>query len=527
MIVIARALACLAGTPGIENGMNSYGFRIAARCMLWLGSGGSTAPVALKCLMALWLLLWMQPRLEGAENHPVFGPLYSEFSLTLDIGRRTEIAGSLLRFENIDTEKNWALSPILFHREDAQTDYEEFDFLYPILTFDRFGAERRLQLFQLLSWSGGNTQAEQPQRRFSLFPFYFQQRSSDPAKNYTALMPFYGHLQNRLFRDEVRFVLVPLYLQSRKKDVVTDNYLFPFFHLRHGDNLQGWQFWPLMGVETKGLTTRTNVADEIVSIGGHQKLFVAWPFFFHNKLGIGTTNELKQDVLLPLYSIQRSPARDSSSYLWPLGLTITEDREKKYREIGMPWPLVTFARGEGKTVNRVWPLFGEARNPILESDFYFWPVYKYNRATVDPLDRERLRIFFFLYSDITERNTQTKTALRRTDIWPLITARRDHNGNERVQFLAPLEPFLPNNKSIERNYSPVWSIWRSETNAQTGNSSQSFLWNLYRTDAATNSRKGSLLFGLFRYETSPKGTHWRLLGAPGSKSASTSVQSRQ
>ena len=63
---------------------------------------------------------------------------------------------------------------------------------------------------------------------------YFQQRSSDPALNYTAVVPFYGHLENRFFRDEISFVMFPLYVRSRKSDVVTDNYLFPFFHLRHG-----------------------------------------------------------------------------------------------------------------------------------------------------------------------------------------------------------------------------------------------------------------------------------------------------
>jgi hypothetical protein len=275
----------------------------------------------------------------------------------------------------------------------------------------------------------------------------------------------------------------------------------------------------LIGKERKDLTFRTNVVEEVEKIGGHEKLFVLWPLFFHNKLGLGTTNVQSQDVLLPFYSIQRSASRDSTTYLWPIGFTSTVDREKKYREWGSPWPLIVFARGEGKTVNRVWPLFGEARNPYLESDFYFWPLYKYNRATVDPLDRERSRILFFLYSDLTERNTQAKTAFRRTDLWPLFTARRDHDGKERFQLLAPLEPFLPNNKSIERNYAPVWSIWRSEKNPKSGERSESFLWNFYRAEATSTNRKCSLFFGLFRYQSDAAGQRWRVFGAPLSRPA--------
>ena len=68
-----------------------------------------------------------------------------------------------------------------------------------------------------------------PVKRFTLFPLYFQQRSPDPNENYTALVPFYGHLKNRLFRDEIFFVMFPIYSETRKRDVVTDNYLYPVF----------------------------------------------------------------------------------------------------------------------------------------------------------------------------------------------------------------------------------------------------------------------------------------------------------
>src|SRR5256885_8642599 len=65
----------------------------------------------------------------------------------------------------------------------------------------------RSQIFQLLNFSGGPTQLENTRDRFSLFPLYLQQRSSDPSQNYTAVVPFYGHLKNRFFRDEIFFVM--------------------------------------------------------------------------------------------------------------------------------------------------------------------------------------------------------------------------------------------------------------------------------------------------------------------------------
>jgi len=446
----------------------------------------------------------------GPEN----GPLVHRFPLTLSEGHRTEVLGPLLNYERREDQTQWGMPPFFSHTLDAGVDVEEFDLAYPFLTYDRFGTEYRFQIFQLFSFAGGVDQQEGNVRRFTLFPVYFRQRAADTNLNYTAVLPLYGRLRNRLFRDEIRFVMFPLYGQSRKKEVVTDNYVYPFFHLRHGGGVRGWQAWPLAGYEHKDVTSRTNSADELETVGGHNKFSLLWPMYFNQTLGLGTEILDRRQALLPFYSYQRSPQRNSTTAPWPIGFTITEDRVKKYREIGAPWPFVVFTRGEGKTANRFWPLFGHAKTPILEGDFYLWPLYKYNRAHAPPLDRERTRIVYFLYSDLIEKNEATGTAMQRTDLWPLFTAKHDHDGNERLQLLAPLEPFFPNNKSIERNYSPLWSLWRSERNAKTGAASQSFLWNLYRCDATPKTRKCSLLFGLFQYQSSLEGKRLRMFFVP-------------
>src|SRR5258705_2030321 len=100
------------------------------------------------------------------------------------------------------------------YRLDKGTDSAEFDFLYPLFTYDRFGSEYRIQLIQLISFAGCQNQQESSQRRFTLFPIYFQQRSSDPALNYTAVLPLYGRMQKRWFRYELNFVMLPLYLPT-------------------------------------------------------------------------------------------------------------------------------------------------------------------------------------------------------------------------------------------------------------------------------------------------------------------------
>jgi hypothetical protein len=445
------------------------------------------------------------------------GLLFDKFELTLDPGHRTEALGPLFYDEHKESQRTWALPPLLSSTHDPEVELKEFNILYPVLSYDRYGDQYRWQLFQLLSFAGGPTQQEKDRNRITLFPIYFQQRSSDPSQNYTAVVPFYGHLQNRLFRDDIFFVMFPLYSETRKGAVVTDNYLYPFFHLRHGPGLEGWQFWPLAGHEHKEITTRTNAFHEVETVPGHDKVFALWPIYFNQHTGLGTTNPVWEKGLLPAYSKTRSPQRDATTVLWPF-FTRVDDREKKYREWDAPWPLVEMAHGEGKTTTRVWPFYSHASTTNRENDFYLWPVYRHVHIHAAPLERQRTRILFFLYSDSADKSTETGQSRCRVDLWPLFTHRRDLNGNSRLQVLAVIEPFVPENPNIEREYAPVYSFWRSEKNPQTGATSQSLLWNLYRRETAPDHKKVSLLFGLYRHQSDARGTRTRLFYIPLGKS---------
>jgi hypothetical protein len=501
-------------------------------CSLWRPA---PRPGGLRCLSGAaniwpWLLClpllacgWLSAR---AADGLSAGPLYDRFYLTLSPGERTEAAGPLFYKEQAETQRTWAVPPLISLATDEAAEMKEFDLLYPLLTYDRYGSQYRWQLFQLFSLAGGPSSTETGRNRFTIFPLYFQQRSSDPGENYTAVFPFYGRLKHRLFRDEIYFVMFPIFGESVKKGVVTDNYVYPLFHLRHGPGLKGWQFWPLLGHEHKDVTTITNGFNDQVVVPGHDSLFVLWPIFFNDHLGTGTTNQVWQQGALPLYSFERSKLRDSTTIIWPF-FSRTDDREKKYREWDAPWPLVEYARGEGKTTTRVWPFFSQAHTPTLQDDFYLWPIYKFNRAQLPPLDRTRVRIAFFLYSDTIDRNTETKADSRRTYLWPFFLKRRDFIGNTRLQVFAPLEPFVQGSHKIERDYSPLWSVWRQETSPRRGTASQSLLWNLYRRDLAPGRKKVSLFFGLFQYQSGPEGARTRLFYIPLGEHGSAAKHSRR
>jgi hypothetical protein len=248
---------------------------------------------------------------------------------------------------------------------------------------------------------------------------------------------------------------------------------------------------------------------DVRPIGGYDKLFAVWPFYFKTLAGLGTTNPADSTTVVPFYSQTRAPSRDETSYGFPIGFNAIHDREQNYVEHDFIWPLFVWAHGS-KTVTRYFPLYSHAQHNGLQSDFYGFFLYKYNRLMAPPLDRHRTRILYCLYSDTVERNTESHDFKRRVDFWPFYSYRRDLNGNQRTQVLAILEPIFPNNRTIAREYSPFWSLWKAEKNARTGATSQSLLWNLYRHESIGQSKKASLLFGLFQYQSTPDGGRWRM-----------------
>ncbi|MGO8699818.1 MAG: hypothetical protein ACLQVY_19120 [Limisphaerales bacterium] len=446
--------------------------------------------------------------LAAGQDETAAGPAYARFSLTLAPGWREEALGPLYYFQTSGEQEQWALPPFFCRTRTGGVDWSEWEVFYPLLDYRRFGTEYRLEIGQLISFNGGESANKEQTRRFTVFPFYFRQSSSNTDLNYTAVAPFYGHLRNRLFRDDIQFFLFPLFSETRKKDRVVDNYLYPIFDRRHGNQMSGWQVWPLIGTERKTPLPETEQAVPDTE-GGHENFFLLWPFYFNNRSGLGTTNASANRTWVPFFSWTRSPPRDETSYGWPFGYCVIHDRAKDYREYDVLWPLFVQARGS-KTVHRYFPFYSRAHNQDLESDFYAWPIYKFNRLESPPLERRRTRILFFVYSDTIEENKQTKHNKRRIDFWPFFSYHGDPDGNRQWQALAVLEPFFPNNRSIPREYSQVWSLWRAERNSQTDVSSESLLWNLYRHEETPHSKKTSLFFGLFQYQSTPDGGSWRV-----------------
>lgn len=478
--------------------------------------------------IALWVVLagWgahaATPPEVVSEAPLQVGPLFTQFPTVWESGRKTEILGPLAMWEQTADERNWGVYPLMSYQALPIVEVEELDILYPLFTWRKQGTESRWQFLQFLNFAGASYQSEDPVVRRTVFPFYFEQKSRSGTNDYIAVLPFYGHARNRMFRDEFNFYMFPLYLESRKGELVTRNYVMPFVHTRHGPGWDGWQVWPLFGWERKEIGWTTNhLGDRVVSPGGG-KVFALWPFFFDEKVRLGTSQATTNFAILPFYSRQRGTNLHQTSVLWPF-FSRTEDRSKGFVEWGAPWPFIGWADSTNKIARRFFPFYGVAKAPGVESRLVMWPFYTHRKVENGAMRRDRWRTAFFLYDDVRLQSKEDGRYRREQALWPFFVWKRDLDGRERLQVLELFETFFRNRESVQRSYSPLWALYRCENNPNTGCSSQSVLWNLHRRDVSPSQVRTSSLFGLIQtLRGEDDRLHWRWLWIPNAHFRETS-----
>lgn len=486
-----------------------------------------------------WILLFaaVVSHPARAEDWLEAGPFMSSFPTLWEPGWRQQGLGPLAWWQETSDTVSAGISPLFSSSSTPSLDREQFDLLYPVLTWRRTGQESRWQVAQVFNWVSTGQQDETDRYiHRTVFPFYFQQKSVSGTNDYLAVFPFYGHLRNRLFRDESEFILFPLYSKTRKRDVVTRNYVYPFFHRREGPGLTGWQFWPLYGTQHKVETLGKDMFGDPLVSPAAESWFALWPLFGYQRASVVTTNErVNQPRLspfaspfsptrdrttfeslqaLPFVALLRSPERDQTTYLWPL-FTRTEDRKNQFVEWGAPWPFIGWANGEGKTSRRVWPFYGRIQSGKSRREFVGWPFYTHRHQEDTAFERDRWTSGFILFDNNIIRSRETGEYRQQTGLWPFFHWAHDTSGRERLHVLAIAENIVKNREAVERNYSPVWSLYHSERDPARGLASQSVLWNFFRRDVSTNEVRTSSLFGLVQTARKTDGDrHWRLLWLP-------------
>jgi len=391
------------------------------------------------------------------------------------------LLGPLFTYDRKENEREYGLRPFYFHAEDPDQGIGYSEYLYPVAVYKSEPDQSFFDGLHLFTYDFG-AREEGSDNEFTLFPFLFY-GESETRGDYFALFPVGGKIYERFGRDEIRFALFPLYGRTRKAETQITNVLWPIFARIRGERESGLKFWPLYGSSDKE--------------GVYRKRFYLWPIVFRYDLKLDTDNPMRRRMVFPLYVAEESPQLTSRTYLWPF-FSHREDRRRDYEEWNFPWPLFRVARGEFKESRRFLPFYANERTGSFRKRWYLWPIYKIEELQTEVIERRRDRVLFFLYSNLEETVLEEGTPRKkRVDLWPLFFY-RSSRGVSYFQTLALAEPFFPENQGIERNWSPLWSLYQRKWDKH-GNEISSLFWNLYwkerRGDALSME-----LFPLFRYQ---------------------------
>ena len=440
-------------------------------------------------ILLFLLLLTASPTWAGDATVFTLWPLVDYRASTASSYRSLHLFGPLVKFETKADETELALRPFIYRAtDDAGTAQTEV--LYPLYVERSQPGTSFFDVFHLLNVDFGERE-KGSSNQFYLFPFLFY--GEDPEQGrYAAFFPFGGTLYNWFGRDRITFAMFPLYGQTERGTTTTDNILWPFFSRVSGEKESGFAFWPIYGQSQKE--------------GVYSKKFFLWPIFFDEELALDSGNPLSRFAVLPFWMEQESRNYSQRTVFWPF-FSWTQDRAKEYEQWDAPWPLVRVTQGTSRHGLRLLPLYADETVEARRKRWFLWPVYQIEDVNTELIVRQRHRILFFLYSDLAERKLDTGVEKRKIDFWPLFGYQRE-NGVSQFNALALLDAFFPNNKAIERSWSPLWRLYQQRWDEQ-GNLVISILWNLYWHERQGN-QLALELFPLFDYRRGLEETRLRL-----------------
>ena len=353
------------------------------------------------------------------------------------------------------------------------------DYLWPLYMRKGFKDETAGQL--LFFGYSQDFSPETDRHRNWVLPFYFQ--GTDAAgEDYFALFPLGGTIHEFLGRDRIWFALFPLYAESEINEVHTTSVLWPIGSKTTGEGIDRFRVWPLYG--------RSSLEGEF------EKQFVLWPFYN----SVRYTNERNPGggfVLIPFYGHVVTERGEDQWWLPPF---FRYSRGEGQRMIHAPYPFIQWSDGE---VYRryFWPLYGRKVSGNLTRQFWCWPVAWASRVRRVDYDQRLVSVLpVFQYEakaakQATESNEPGEVFERYWKVWPLMSWERNQEDSRfRMLELWPLR----NTAGIERNWAPLWTLYRREQ--VDGTVGHHLLWGLYRQSRGEASSEWSLLKGLVGYK---------------------------
>jgi len=422
------------------------------------------------------------------------------------------------RLDAYDTA--WGFRPLFCVRDTdtASGPVKRRQVLWPIFEHRTSPEGKQTQLIPLYFYRSKNTDEKLSGTRkqisdryakkiFIVFPLILG--GTKQQEDYLAVFPFGGRLVGWLSADEIKFVLWPLYTWARKEEQESVVILWPFYSRTHSPVVDAWRLWPLAGHSTKD--------------GEYEKLFLLWPFFNYQRLGLSDEEPGHAVMVFPFYAQKKKKDYQAKSVLWPLyGFSHNERIQQK--QWNAPWPIVTIVESPKKHTRWFWPLAGWQKTDKRSSAFYLWPVFTAKQYDTKIQAESRRNVFPF-YSGRRSFFKDKDVRRHRVKFWPLFYYDRVRPGACRFYMISPL--WFEQDKNVLANYAPFWHIWDYErdkdgnvrsgliarlfTYRRRGREKHMDLVHMFAYSRSDQSKKISFLKGFLEYERTEEHKMWRFL----------------
>ena len=443
---------------------------------LWLplpprGSGGGFRKKNRRagCALAFLLSAVLPLLLQGCMVKPgrtELGPFYYKRPLPDRDG--TESAVLWPFFQRIRSEKvnQFGIRPI-FNYRIAQTEgikgtIKEIQAIWPLFLHRTTEgmAESRTRLYPIVfhhrfNHPGGETEVDT-----FVLPLIFTGRDGNRGR-YFGLFPLGGILKGIFGRDQIRFILFPLYADSRIGEHRSWNVLWPILEYSKGGGWRSFRVFPFVSWKQKD--------------NWYEKLYILWPFFGRIQEWLSTERPTDSWYILPFYGRQQTPFGYVRYYLYPFfSYQRSENPGNRFKAWQVPWPFLSFMRGDNFHKNYFWPFWGRGRfKQEYRKDFALYPIYRFYSYRTDVSVNTRRSILPF-YWDKHVSDTQGNLLGRRDKVWPFLDlAWSKQTGAYRLRILSPL--WYRDAEGFERNYGDFYSLYKREVHLN-GVLDQKILW---------------------------------------------------
>jgi hypothetical protein len=457
----------------------------------------------------VWVLLLVASVLPGRGlcSLPVHVDLgfFTALYETLDGMKRTTAFGPLYEsLEGPDGETFQALRPLYNRVEIPEQELVRQEFLWPLGTARVRGGKSTWRFLSIYGW---NDDVNDPQARSRLwaFPFYFQGRDNEGKMSY-GLFPIYGAMKGFLSRDEVNWILFPLYATHAVGDVRTVNILWPFYSRTRGGREDRLRLFPLYGHSRRE--------------GVMEKRFVLWPFWTdvrYTHPGASGSGF----VFFPFYGRLRMENQETTWILPPL---FRFSKGGGNTLVYGPWPFYQSSTGRVEK-KYYFPLAGTKTVGNATSSFFLWPIASGETVHHEDHVIERIQVIPFWHHVTWTPKTAGGLDRKYFKFWPLIRYERD---GELVKFHAPALWPLRDPGPIQRNFAPFWRLvnyaeagdrsdleigWGLFRHQRRGDASYCSLFPLWNAekDPARGEESWSVLKGLLGRKRTGDTDRWQLL----------------